>query len=256
MRSSVRTPSHSQENWSSHRFYETMRYIFRPIRENPDSLVEIPFHENRPLLKKEFDECTQHYIKARCEEYLCRLLASQKGRPPQFPDSERWPDVRAYGIKDQDFWKYEKPLGQLFFSKTKDEQEQAKRTVRALSTRGPRRLRTALSQAAKNTPQVHRDLSPQKIFLEVVPYLAEREFIWTFLRRESGLGRADKKAPLEVRSVANTLATAYPYLRLKSPTIAIGLVCSNQADKDTAEEFGLSPKTVRSLLSKLSHCRS
>jgi hypothetical protein len=89
-----------------------------------------------------------------------------------------------------------------------------------------------------------------------VPYLAEREFIWTFLRRESGLERADKKDSVKVLSVANKLKAAYPCLRLKPLAIAEGLVCSDQAAKDTAEEFDLSPKTVRSLLSKLSRHRS
>jgi len=42
-------PSSQEEDWSPRRFYKTMRHIFRPDRQKPGSLVEIPFYDNRPL---------------------------------------------------------------------------------------------------------------------------------------------------------------------------------------------------------------
>lgn len=240
----------SVEDWSPRRFYNTMRKIFRPVRENPTCLVVIPFHLNRPLLSKEFRGCAEHYITARRKEYLARLFSSQQGRRPQSPKSEQWPDLEGLGLSQEEFWNYETPLAQLYFAETKQAQAQARRQARGLAQRGPIRARQMLKNVVLKTPQAKRRFSGLEL-LKLVEYRAERQFVWAFLRKESEMQKNDIKKSLR-GSTTEDLARAYWYLRLRPQDIANGLRCSYQADKDTAEEFGISASAVRSLLSKSS----
>ena len=175
MRSSTRTPPHSQvspsprspvspptsntEDWSRRRFYKTMQHVFRPVRENLDSLVETPFYLYRPLSHAEFLACTEYYIQARRKEHLARLVNRQQGRPPQSPNPDRWPDLKSLGLPQDEFWKFEIPLGQLFFAETKQQQEQARRQVKILAQRGPSRARQMLKTARLKTPQAKRQFA-------------------------------------------------------------------------------------------------
>ncbi len=77
-------------------------------------------------------------------------------------------------------------------------------------------------------------------------------FLWVFLRKEAMAGGRAKKVELHkiASRFSSELARAYDYLGLDSQTIANGLVNSRQAEHDTALHFNISPKAVRSLLSK------
>jgi hypothetical protein len=239
------------EDWSPHRFYRTMRHIFRPNRTDPDGLVEIPFWLYRPLSYIEFNGCAELFINARHKEHLSRLALAQQGKQPRPPASERWPDL---DVPQEEFWKYEVPLGNLYFAQTSRSQSRARREVRQLAQRGSIRVRKLLSNAVKNTPQAKRQLSGEEI-VRLVEYRSERQFMWAFLRHESGLSREELKNPESVKNAAHQLADAYRYLHLTWEVVNEGLSYPHQADRDTAEEFEISERSVRSLISKF-HTRS
>ena len=235
-----------QEDWSPGRFYKTMQYLFRPDRENPYSLVKIPFYLNWKLSGKKFRACAEHYIMARHEEYFARLM--HQVRPPQRPGPERWPDLNGLGLSQEESWKRQILLRRLDFAETKQTNAQARRQVRMLAQRGPIRARQMLKDAAQKIPPAKRQFSNFELLRLVVPYRAERQFVWAFLRKEADVQR-NVMRNLRV-DVTKQLAEAYRYLRLTPQEIADGLGNSYQADKDTAEEFGISENSVRSLLSK------
>jgi hypothetical protein len=293
MRSSARTPPHSQgrpaprrpvaspawwtqEDWSPRRFYKTMRYLFRPVRENPDSLVEIPFYLNCPVsppvtlkaLKAWFEACVGYYIEAKVTTYLTQLLDSQQGRPPQHPDPARWPDLRDLGLSRAEWWEREKALGRLNCADTRHQDTHARKRIKELAQKGPHRARTAMAKARRSILQVKMNLSWREQLVRVdsfVHYRARRQFLWIFLRKEFEWGKEPKEGKRFAKRVQE-LANAYAYLDdhpdfndLTPATIAEGLRCSNQADKDAAKKFEkefkakgfqISAKSVRSLLSK------
>lgn len=274
MRSSARTPPHRQvslpqrspvsprssteEDWSPRRCYKTMRYLFRPDRENPDSLVEIPFYLNCLLSRDQFQACVGHYIEAKVTPYLTQLFSSQHGRPSQRPDPARWPDLRALGVPPASFWKFEIPLGQLFFAETAPERTQARERIKPLTTRGLNARRHALAEARSSTPQAKRKLSGRQRF-DLLVYHARRQFLWIFLRAESDWDKGQLKEIKESDDAVQKLALNYSYLgELKgfddftsatiTDRIAKGLKCSDQADKDAALKFVVKTSSIPSLL--------
>lgn len=274
MRSSARTPPHSQvspsprspdspplshrEDWSPGQFYKTMRRLYRRDRQNPDSLVEIPFHANRSLSHAEFWACAEQYCWARRNKYLAQLVGSQQGRRPQSPKSEQWPDLEGLGLSPKEFWKYEKALGQLYFAETKQRQTQARERINKLATRGLNDLRQAVAKARCSILQAKRTLSGRDRF-NLIDYRAKRQFLWRFLRAESEWERGQKKEGRKFDKTVQALAKAYSYLDLTPATIAEGLRDPHQADTDAATHFTqvkhlkISASSVRSLTSKSLH---
>ena len=265
MRSSARTPPHrqvrpsprrpvaspawwTQEDWSPRRYYKTMQYLYRPNRQDPDSLVKIPFHLNRPLLPAEFWACAEQYCMARSNEYLTQLSSRPHGRPLQNRKPGCWPDLHGLGLSPKAFWKYEIPLRRFDFAESRQQQGPARCQVKKLATSGPIRVRQMLKNFVQKTPQAKRQFSSREL-LKLVEYRAERQFVWAFLRKESDVQKDEMRKPLRGEAT-KTLAAAYRYLRLKPQEIVDGLRYPSQADKDTAEEFGVSESSVRSLLSK------
>lgn len=235
------------EDWSPRRFYLTMRRVFNPSRGYSD-FSEIPFYIHRPLSHNELKACTDLYIANRQKHYLGRIYnsASTTGGPPS---EDQWPDLNPFGFSNDDFWKAEIVLGRLYFAKSVPEQQEARKNARQLAQRGPMAFRRAIGKAIRCTPQAKRRFSPREM-LTLIACRSEFQFIWSFLRRESGLTREEFKKPARVSYAATELAKAYPYLHLRAEDIAKGLVNPHQADRDTAEEYGLSEQTIRSLLSR------
>lgn len=248
-----------------------MQYLYRTDRENPDSLVEIPFHQNRPLSDAEFKACAEHYSMARREEYLARLLSSQHGRRPQNPTPKQWPDLEGLGLSPEELWNYTKARLQLELAETKQQQKQARKWVNALAKKGPNKVRQALAKARGSILQAKRILSGSNRF-NLFDYRAKRQFLWIFLRKESQWGKEELKEIKESDVDVQALVKAYSYLAeindfedlicpkkdptlippkvLDLATIAAGLRSPHQADKEAAKKFGIKASSVRSLLSK------
>ena len=75
--------------------------------------------------------------------------------------------------------------------------------------------------------------------------------MWAFLRREAKAGGYSTLGRRHFASIASEdLADEYSYLSLSAAEIDRGLKNSRQADDDTAKKFGISPNTLRSMLSK------
>lgn len=246
-----------------------MRYLFRPIRENPDSLATIPFHLNRSLSKDEFKACAAQYSWARRTEYLARVISSQQGQRPQRPKPKQWPDLHGLGLSQAEFWKYEIAIRQLYFAETKQQQQQATERIKALAKQGPNKVREALANARSSMPQAKRTLSGRQRF-DLFDYRAKRQFLWIFLRAESQWGKGELKKIKESDDAVQTLALNYSYLgELKgfddftsatiTDKIAKGLRDPHQADTDAATHFThvkhlkISASSVRSLLSESLH---
>jgi hypothetical protein len=269
MRSSARTPSHSQvspsprspvpppsskEDWSRRRFYKTMQHIFRPDRQNQGSLDETPFYlRKKPLSEDEFEACAEHYIMAERKKYHARLVNRQQDRPPQSPNPDRWPDLKNLGLLQDEFWKFEIPLGQLFFAETKQQQKQARQRINVLAQRGPNEVRQAIAKARRSIPQARRTLSGRDRF-DLFDYRAKRQFLWIFLRYESEWEKGQKKEGKSFDRTVQELVKAYSYLGLTPATIAEGLRDPHQADKDAAKKFPIlkikASSSVRSLLNR------
>lgn len=199
-----------------------MRHVFRPVRENPDSLVEIPFRLNRRLSHAEFWACAKHYILVSGKEYFARLASSQQGRRPQIPSPEQWPNVEGLGVSPVSFWNFEIPIGQLYFAETKQQQKQARKRINALTQRGPNDVRRAVAKARRRIPQAKATLSGRDRF-NLFLYRAQRQFLWIFLRYESEWDKGQLKEGKSFDRAVQALAEAYSYLDLTPATIAEGL---------------------------------
>ena len=89
------------------------------------------------------------------------------------------------------------------------------------------------------------------IAFKLIPYRAERQFIWNFLYREARAELGRRWVTRNASHIANELAHAYSYLHLTPKEIEAGLLDRRYtADRDTAKKFGLEVRTVRSMLSK------
>ena len=250
-----------KEDWSRRRFYETMRYLFRGDRSDDTDPVTIPFYRYRPLTHKELRGCINIYIENRKTEDLQRILERQiedlqclglrpEGKSAQPALDAGWPDLNGFCLSNKAFMEAEVALGRLYFAKAVAAQRRARTDGKKLAQRGPVALRKLVGQAIRQTPQAHRRFSSGDVFLALRPAYFEQQFIWTFLRRESGLRSGLLKDAHAVGWAAEKLASAYPYLHMSAKDIAEGLVNPRQADTDTAEEFGLSESSIRSLFSK------
>lgn len=233
-----------------------MQRLFRPNRSDPNSLVETPFYDFRPLTHREFKSCAEMYMLARQREYRDRLLQPRKHTDSDSRAKERWPDLASFDLTPQDYWNIERALGRLYFAQTGKQQRQARQEARQLAQRGPIPLRQAIAEAVLATPQTQRRFTVHDIIFQLFSYRAERQFVWRFLRHESELDRKDLKDSRAVERAAKILSEAYSYLHLKPAEIVQGLPYSHQADRDTAEEFVLSEMSVRSLFSKFARPRT
>lgn len=243
-----------REDWSPHGFYDTMRRLFRP-RPDPRGkdgepvirLVEAPFYRRRPLKPKEFHAAEEMYINSNMER---RRLNQEVPPHDFFLDDQELHD--RFGVPPGKTWPYSKALGRLYFAETKDQQSRARQEVKILAHRGPRALRRFLATVLRHLPQRRLSLPHIKVTLDGVLYRKKRQFVWAFLRREAMAGqdcsRHDLRNPRQ--ELISELVRAYSFLDLTPDQLKRGLANSHQADEDMAEWFGLSTKTIRSLLSK------
>lgn len=265
-----------------------MLFLFR---ERPDSDPQKPiprvppFYLNRRLTQQEWQACARSYAAFQVRRLLfaksqeARLGSpSQKNTKPERkknnPEIElgwglffllgRW-DLPGFPLKDQ--WKIDKVLGQFLFANSQETHQAARKQLKRLAERGkPVQLRPIISQIAltpfrvKNRfPLIRQNIKTPNGAIKEIPsiedmvrYLAKRQFLWAFLRKEAGSLQKSKEA--ERKGIADKfspkLAEFYPFLKMNAETIAKGLVNSRQADQDTAEKFQCSPTAIRSLLSK------
>ncbi len=139
----------------------------------------------------------------------------------------------------------------LDIAETTEQKRRARTAAKQLAQRGPIAFRKAFGRAIRQGPQAKRRFSSQDLLFALRQAYFEQQFIWTFLRRESRLTSEQLKDPYAVEWASEKLATAYPYLHMKAPRIAQGLVNpSRQAEKDTAEEYKLSESSILPLFSK------
>jgi hypothetical protein len=124
---------------------------------------------------------------------------------------------------------------------TQPQQAKARQAVKDLARhpQTPAWLRKYLRKVRVATQQERRPRSGETM-LEVVAYLAYKEFMWTFLHYETHGGKYS----------AARLAKAYPCLGLTAAAIDKGLACKNQAAVDTKKKFGVEVSSLRSLFSR------
>lgn len=266
-----------REDWSPSKFYDTMRRLFR---RRPDPLVVLttsndkayrfrvvlpvqpPFYHNRPLKRvvcpqPDGSEKYVHEFRGAAELYISWNHSREERRLKQKAASVPilgHPELSRFGIPPEKSWPYIKALGRLHFAETADQQARAKQEVKALAQRGPRALRSVLKELLKGLPQRRRGLTHGKVISEVVRYRTERQFVWAFLRREAMAAFDCSRRGLHELQLEQLeeLAKAYSFFKpeLTLDQLKRGLGNSHQTDEDVAEEFGLSTKTLRSLLSK------
>jgi hypothetical protein len=266
-----------------------MRYLFRPDRHDQDSLVEIPFYKNRPLLycpvfykncpllRSEFVVCAEHYAQYAWAGLQEKFLAPRKhGRPPQSHKPTAWlrqSDLEGLGLSPAEAWNCEKALWQLRFSETKLKRSQAIKRINPLVTRGLNPVRRAIAKERDSILilPARRKLSGRDI-VNLVYYRAQRQFLWAFLRHESERERRLLKKITKSDRAVQALSQAYAYLTelddfkelippRKAKTTVLGpgtldeaitdgLKNPHQADADAALKFGLKVSSVRPLLHK------
>lgn len=245
------------EDWSVHGFYNTMRRLFR-ARPDPTGkdgkaiirLVEPPFYRNKPLSRAQFHAAVEQCLAS--EGLERRHLVQKPVNVPIIPPQ----DLIAAGVPEDLSWKCNGALGRLHFAETMSQQAKAKQEVRDLDQQGPRSFRKMLKRILEELPQRKRTRTHKKILFELLPYRRVRQFTWAFLRAEAMAGWNCTRHELRdvLRDPASgrleELHKAYSFLHLSLEDLRRGLANSHQADEDVAEEFDLSVKTLRSLLSK------
>jgi hypothetical protein len=226
--------------------------MYRPDRQDPDSLAQIPFYEYKASsdeLRGKLSACSNQYSMVGWKEHL---MGSETDPRPQSHKPKQWPDFEGFGLSHEDSWTYEIAMGQLYFAPTVRKQMQARKLVNELATKGPIDLRRALAKARRSIPQVKETLHWHNQFY-FFDYLARQQFLWIFLRHESEWLKGEPKEGRAFDKKVQTLAEAYPFLALTPARIAKGLRDPDQTVKDTAIKFGISASSACSLLNRFIH---
>lgn len=238
--------------------------------------------ESRRLTQKQYECARECYVQAPFHEYQERGVRRHPGI--EEARATRWP----YPLPGEDLGVVVRPgvvrltpaqvaLGRLFFARTKAGQAKARAEVGALATRGTIARRKALGAAVRATPQAKAVHSPMALLFEILPYRASRQFMWAFLRaellaairrkrREDGVDwtvRDLLRDPTDFGGELDGLVSASRFLErawprsvygppdpLSRTELLAGLKRRRPADADTARHFGLSPTSLRSLLTR------
>lgn len=280
----------SAEDWSPRRFYRTMLYVFR--RRPGEQPVTPPFYEKRPLAKEEFEGAQALYVTHALSQELGHLPSpapSQEptrapgrfakagqllnrihsiagfnlpiGLPTQEGAEQRAVQRAQASAQQRKSWELYRLAMKARFADTAEKQSHVRRALRARLRGRPTPLTQLLRKFLQALPQAKAEIGWQERLIEgLIPYRAERGFLWSFLREEvrATEGKSLKHLkPEQVLGHAQTLHEHYPYLmswskkyRLTVEQIQTGLLTPRQADDDAAKKFQLSAGTVRSHLSQ------
>jgi hypothetical protein len=256
------------DDWSRQTFYRTMLWIFLhrgKLPEPPENYA--PFFQQEPsrrLTEGQYTGSRDLYVGARCLEFQFRGGRRARGA---WLEGGRWEVRQPHhlpGEPEHILTEAQIALGRLFYATTKSAQRQARAQVRTHATKGRVAARKMLRAALTATPQAKARFSREELLFEVLPYRAQRQFLWHFVtaelrfavRRKAAADRVPwtfrdlRENPNDFTDEVTALLCAYPFLGLSRAGLMAGLSRDHPADADTAHHFGLSAATLRSLFSK------
>lgn len=228
-------------DWSNKEFYNTMQEFYSRQR---DDWYEGPFYLQKiPLSEKEFVAAQQMYLATYINSEVHESLLETSGTGQT--DGGRVQSVIDKFQKIPNFdWEVFRTLYLFLTAQSKEKQSNLRDQIKNFAERGATRYRTLLKDARINTKQKKRILDGVDMMLDVLPVRAKNQFLWAFLRHEADadLGRSARG------QAAEKLHEHYGYLGLTQEQIKNGLKNPNQADDDTAEEFGVSKSSIRGMI--------
>ena len=153
------------ENWSERGFYSTMRCLFLP--KKPTNRT--PFFQQdsgRRLTQAQYEGVRDLYVASQRQKYLS-LLQKRTRSGVEEPESSRWP-APLPGEEPFTVTPAQKALGRLYFAQSRTTQQQARKEVRQLATKGKHAARVALSAAVAATPQVKASFSKEELLARYI----------------------------------------------------------------------------------------
>ena len=211
----------------------------------------------------QFKAAQEMYVTQRTDKFIECLSKPRAGQSFKYLAAMPWPA--------QINREAERAANYTIFARSKNRQAIGRSKIRQLSSSGPLDTRSFLKSLRIAIPQAMREIGEIDIIF-LSRYVAEREFVWSFLRKEA-LGI--RKINSNIIS-AKVLAANYMFLGLSEKQIERGIEKGrNQAIIDAAENFPrilrglykmhprlgltdqtkkeihLNPNSIRSLLSKL-----
>lgn len=277
-------PPASDPAWSPMNFYRTMLNLFRGLEPNPKDPgpprpadpAHPPFflspEPERLMSERRYRAAEGCYATARVQDWWRRFpKTATAARVRRRMSATAWP-APLPGEDPYALTPAARALGRLVHATNKMADALARREVADAATRGPIATRRALRAARAAMPQAQARFSllPDRrrpgvvgppawaALEEVVESRARRQFLWRFVRAElraavkktHGHDWTLKDSPDDFAEERAAFVRVYPFLGLTVTDVLRGLRRARPADHDTADRFGISPSSVRTLLTR------